>query len=106
MNVLVRSENMSNTALGDVTSPLSIIDIRSLTKTYDEKAGPVIDNVSLQIEKGTIHGIIGRSGAGKSTLVRCLNGLVHQAMGKSLFRAVRSQPSGKKNYGRSGVKYQ
>ncbi len=65
MNVLVRSENMSNTALGDVTSPLSIIDIRSLTKTYDEKAGPVIDNVSLQIEKGTIHGIIGRSGAGK-----------------------------------------
>ncbi|MFP3786698.1 ATP-binding cassette domain-containing protein, partial [Burkholderia sp. SIMBA_024] len=82
MNVLVRSENMSNTALGDVTPPLSIIDIRSLTKTYDEKAGPVIDNVSLQIEKGTIHGIIGRSGAGKSTLVRCLNGLVHPSDGK------------------------
>lgn len=82
MNVLVRSENISNTALGDGTPPLSIIDIRSLTKTYDEKAGPVIDNVSLQIEKGTIHGIIGRSGAGKSTLVRCLNGLVHPSDGK------------------------
>ncbi|MFK0640369.1 methionine ABC transporter ATP-binding protein [Ochrobactrum sp. BD22] len=60
----------------------SIIDIRSLTKTYDEKAGPVIHNVSLQIQRGTIHGIIGRSGAGKSTLVRCLNGLVHPSDGK------------------------
>lgn len=82
MNVLVRSENVSSAALDETRLTRPIIEIRSLTKTYDEKAGPVIDNLSLQIQKGTIHGIIGRSGAGKSTLVRCLNGLVHPSDGK------------------------
>lgn len=82
MNVLVRSGPVSNAVPDDTNPAPSIIDIRSLTKTYDKKAGPVIDNVSLQIAKGTIHGIIGRSGAGKSTLVRCLNGLVHPTGGQ------------------------
>src|SRR5699024_6945667 len=31
-----------------------------------------LDNITLDIDDGEIHGIIGRSGAGKSTLVRCL----------------------------------
>jgi len=82
MNVLARTENVLNATPAVMKPEPSIIDIRSLTKTYDEKAGPVIHNVSLQIQKGTIHGIIGRSGAGKSTLVRCLNGLVHPSDGK------------------------
>ncbi|MHC5232203.1 methionine ABC transporter ATP-binding protein [Brucella sp. LJL56] len=82
MNVLMRSEPVSN-AVPDERGPVQpIIDIRSLTKTYDVKAGPIIDDVSLQIGKGTIHGIIGRSGAGKSTLVRCLNGLVRPNSGE------------------------
>ena len=80
--MLARTENVLNATPAVMKPEPSIIDIRSLTKTYDEKAGPVIHNVSLQIQKGTIHGIIGRSGAGKSTLVRCLNGLVHPSDGK------------------------
>lgn len=35
----------------------------------------VIKDVSFEIEKGDIFGIIGQSGAGKSTLLRCINGL-------------------------------
>ena len=80
--MLARTESVLNATPAVMRPEPSIIDIRSLTKTYDEKAGPVIHNVSLQIQKGTIHGIIGRSGAGKSTLVRCLNGLVHPSDGK------------------------
>lgn len=58
------------------------IEVESLTKVYDPKAGPVLDGISLVVEEGSVHGIIGRSGAGKSTLVRCLNGLVTPTSGR------------------------
>ncbi|WP_312945692.1 ATP-binding cassette domain-containing protein [Agrobacterium sp.] len=60
----------------------SIIEIQSLSKTYDAKSGPVLDDIRLNVSEGSIHGIIGRSGAGKSTLVRCLNGLVSPSSGR------------------------
>jgi D-methionine transport system ATP-binding protein len=34
-----------------------------------------IENISFEVKRGEILGVIGRSGAGKSTLIRCLNGL-------------------------------
>ncbi|MDO3676465.1 methionine ABC transporter ATP-binding protein [Paenibacillus ehimensis] len=54
-----------------------MIVIRNLSKSYRTSSGafPALQNVSLQIEKGDIFGIIGFSGAGKSTLMRCLNRL-------------------------------
>lgn len=59
-----------------------IIEIQSLVKIYNANSEPVLDNISLKINEGSIHGIIGRSGAGKSTLVRCLNGLVAPSSGR------------------------
>ena len=52
-----------------------MININNLTKEYSTKSGTVVgvDNVSLQINKGEIFGIVGYSGAGKSSLIRCLN---------------------------------
>ena len=41
-----------------------------------------MNDVSLEIEKGEIFGIIGFSGAGKSTLVRCINLLERPTSGK------------------------
>ena len=79
MNLSVR---IAETARNHAGSAPPIIEVKSLTKTYDPKAGVVLDNVSLQISKGSVHGIIGRSGAGKSTLVRCLNGLVQPSSGE------------------------
>ncbi|HIY86244.1 MAG TPA: ATP-binding cassette domain-containing protein [Candidatus Yaniella excrementavium] len=51
-----------------------MISVRELTKVYRQPARDVValDNITLDIDDGEIHGIIGRSGAGKSTLVRCL----------------------------------
>ncbi len=36
---------------------------------------PVLQDISLKVNKGDIYGVLGLSGAGKSTLVRCINGL-------------------------------
>lgn len=54
-----------------------MLSIRGLSKTYitPEARIEALKNVSLDIEKGDIFGIIGFSGAGKSTLIRCLNRL-------------------------------
>ncbi|MDF7658677.1 ATP-binding cassette domain-containing protein [Erwiniaceae bacterium L1_54_6] len=51
------------------------VQIRDLTKRYAGQAQEALKNVSLQVKRGEIFGIIGRSGAGKSTLIRCLNRL-------------------------------
>lgn len=53
----------------------SLIQVLNVSKTFKTKEGSVeaLKNISLNIEKGDIFGIIGMSGAGKSTLVRCLN---------------------------------
>ena len=37
-----------------------------------------LDNVSLDVQAGTIHGVVGQNGAGKSTLMRILAGAFHQ----------------------------
>lgn len=79
MNLSVR---IAEAERGRIGSALPVIDVKSLKKTYDPKAGAVLDDVSLRVGKGSIHGIIGRSGAGKSTLVRCLNGLVQPTSGQ------------------------
>ena len=54
---------------------MSEIEVRNLSKTFTQKDLRVdaLKDISLNIEKGDIYGIIGMSGAGKSTLVRCLN---------------------------------
>ena len=42
----------------------------------------ILKDVSLEIRKGEIFGIIGQSGVGKSTLLRCINGLESYNRGK------------------------
>ena len=50
-----------------------MIEIKNVCKSFGETK--VLKDVSIDIKKGEIYGIIGHSGAGKSTLLRCINGL-------------------------------
>jgi len=53
---------------------MSMIEIRNVTKRYG--TATVVDNVSMNVEKGEITVIVGTSGSGKSTLMRMINRLV------------------------------
>ena len=50
------------------------IIVRNVTKKFGNVT--VLDNVSLQVKKGTICGIIGRNGSGKTVLFKCICGLL------------------------------
>jgi len=51
------------------------IEVENLKKHYPFKGGKLVkalDGVALQVESGTIFGVVGESGCGKSTLGRCV----------------------------------
>jgi len=52
-----------------------LITLKNIFKTYRTKTSSLdaVNDVSLNISKGEIFGIVGYSGAGKSSLIRCVN---------------------------------
>lgn len=52
-----------------------MIELRHVKKTYPTSTGPVeaLTDVSIEVNRGEIFGVIGYSGAGKSTLIRLIN---------------------------------
>lgn len=62
-----------------------MIRLEHIYKRFETKGRPehtALSDVNLQIDRGSIYGIIGRSGAGKSTLIRLLNLLERPSSGK------------------------
>ncbi|WP_111857994.1 methionine ABC transporter ATP-binding protein [Acinetobacter sp. CFCC 10889] len=61
-----------------------MIEFKNISKHYDLKGQTVraLDDINLQIPKGSIFGIIGYSGAGKSTLIRMINLLERPTQGQ------------------------
>jgi len=52
-----------------------MISLRNVSKTFGEgpRAVVALDDVSLEVARGEIFGVVGQSGAGKSTLIRTVN---------------------------------
>ncbi|MBB3995431.1 phosphonate transport system ATP-binding protein [Sulfitobacter undariae] len=60
-----------------------MLDVQMLTKRFGDKTA--VENVSFNIDRSMMIGVIGRSGAGKSTLLRALNCLSDVTSGSITF---------------------
>lgn len=52
------------------------VTVNNITKTYDQGKVKALSNISLEVEKGELFGIVGPDGAGKTTLFRILTTLL------------------------------
>lgn len=57
-----------------------MISINDLEFSYSKKT-KLLSNLSLQLEAGRIHGLLGKNGEGKSTLLKLMSGLVFPKVG-------------------------
>ncbi len=67
--------------------PQFAIETRALTKIYRTKSGrevSALDEVDLQVPRGSVFGLLGPNGAGKSTLINILAGLTVKTSGQGL----------------------
>jgi ABC-2 type transport system ATP-binding protein len=65
---------------------MDIVQVVGATKTYREHK--VLDDVSLSLAEGLIHGIVGRNGSGKTILLKAICGFVPLSEGKILVRGL------------------
>jgi ribose transport system ATP-binding protein len=67
-----------------------LINLENCSKTFD--GNRALDQVSLDIGVGEVHGLIGQNGSGKSTLIKILAGFVEPDRGTSLTVSGRDVP--------------
>lgn len=69
---------------------MPLIELKNLCKSFDGK--PVLKNLNLEVEEGSVVTLIGPSGGGKSTVLRSINGLELAESGEVLIGGVPLTP--------------
>ena len=62
---------------------MNILQIENVTKRYSKHTA--LDNVSLEVPRGSIYGLLGPNGAGKTTLIRVINRITLPDNGRVIF---------------------
>ena len=60
-----------------------LLKMTDITKTFP--GVKALDGVSIEVQAGTVHALMGENGAGKSTLMKCLFGIYNKDSGTILF---------------------
>ena len=73
-------------ALGEV-----LLDVRGIScmfRPHRKKEIPALRDISFQIHRGEIFGLVGASGAGKSTAARCIMNICRPTAGRILYQGI------------------
>ncbi|MBN1801055.1 MAG: ATP-binding cassette domain-containing protein [Candidatus Lokiarchaeota archaeon] len=76
-----------------IENKVSHVELRSIKKMYDKR--PVLDNISFQIDRGTVFGYIGPNGAGKTTTMKIIVGLIQNYDGSVLINGLDTKKDNK-----------
>ncbi len=77
-----------------------VIEIEDLVKYYEGRC--VLDDISLEVPRGCIYGLLGRNGSGKTTMIRILLGLEPPTRGRTLVLGEDSMRLSANAHGRVG----
>jgi len=79
-------ETVADRAVSEVKldKPKGKISIEDVVFSYTEDAAPVVSNITLTINPGGIHAMVGRNGSGKTTLLKIIQGLYLPQKGRVL----------------------
>ena len=72
----------------------SIVEFDNLTKEFGKKKA--LDQISLQIPKGRIIGLLGPNGSGKTTMMKLMNGLIQPSEGEVRIDGIKPGSESKK----------
>lgn len=53
---------------------MNVLEVKGISKSFGDKK--VVDNVSFQVNKGKIVGLLGKNGSGKTTIIKMINDLL------------------------------
>ena len=57
---------------------MKVIELKDVKKSYGKNE--ILHGISLDIEEGSIHGLVGRNGCGKTTLIKCFRKSITKVM--------------------------
>lgn len=77
------------------------ISLHEITKVFGDCK--VLDNITLEVKKGEIFGLLGPSGAGKTTLIKILTGQLKAESGSSVINGLDSRKLTGKDYRSFGI---
>lgn len=66
-----------------------VLEMKNIDKEFP--GVKALNQVSLQVKKGTVHALMGENGAGKSTLMKCAFGIYHPSAGEILVNGERTE---------------
>src|SRR5436190_7866458 len=79
-------ESNQKSEIGNQKSGEVVVSVRGLTKVFKDFWGRpkarAVDDVSFEVRRGEVFGLLGPNGSGKSTTVKLLLGLLHATRGQ------------------------